>query len=414
MNKKVFFHVDVNSAYLSWESARRLRNGEDLDLSTIPSAITGDPNRRSGIILAKSVLAKKFGVKTGEPINMARKKCPQLYLVSADFDLYVEESSKLMSLLKNYTPDVYQYSIDEAFMDMTGTKRLYGDPVKCADELRSRVSSELGFTINVGIGNSMTSAKMAGDFSKPNKTHTLFDYEVEKKLWGLPIEDLFFVGRRSTRKLRNMGISTIGELANYDLNILKKRLNKYGEIIYNHAHGRDGYEFLKSNIKNKSVGNSMTLTSDIQEISNVEVVLLSLCETVCARLRKKGLKSKVVSVEIVDNKFNRYHKQKTMVRSTDNNSIIYEESIKLFKELWNGEPIRHLGISTSRAEVETYKQLDFFDDISTKEQRLYNAMDSIRYKYGDDSIQRAIFLNHSIGHMEGGTSKNKKNGIIYL
>lgn len=413
--KKIFFHVDVNSAYLSWESVRRLReDSKAMDLREIPSAIIGDPSRRSGIILAKSSMAKKFGVKTGEPVNISRKKCPLLYTVPADFDLYVEQSNLLMKLLKEYSPNVYQYSIDEAFIDMSGTGRLFGEPISCANRIRERIRLELGFTVNIGIGNNMATAKMAGEFSKPDKTHTLFEDEIEEKLWKLPIEDLFFVGRKSSMKLKNMGIYTIGDLAKMDIEVVRKKLNKYGEIIHNHANGKDGYEFLKNKTKNKSIGNSMTAPSDICDTKNANLAILSLCETVCARLRKRNMKAMIVSIELVDSNFNRYHKQKKMKNKSNEVSIIYHEAVILFEELWNGKPLRHIGISTGKVDGEIFEQMNFFDKISSKEEKLYKALDSIREKYGEDSVQRAVFIDNYISHMEGGTSKKKKNGIIYL
>lgn len=413
--EKIFFHIDVNSAYLSWESARRKKlNPEAMDLRDIPSAVTGDPSRRSGIVLAKSIPAKKFGIKTGEPIQMARKKCPQLYAVAADFDLYIENSNNMMTILRDFSPNVYQYSIDEAFLDMTGTQRLFGEPVQCADLIRKRMREELGFTVNVGIGNTMTTAKMAGDFSKPDKTHTLYSYEVESKMWPLPIEELFFVGRKSSRKLRNMGIETIGELANMDVDIVRRKLKSYGEVIHNHANGREGYVFLNTKIKNKSVGNSTTTPFDICDYNTADTLILSLCETVCARLRQKDMDAKVVAIELVDIVFNRRHMQSNLQFRTNNVREIFQEASSLLRELWDGTPLRHIGVSTSKVEKEDASQLSFLEEISSKEDRLYRALDSIRFKYGDDSIKRAIFVNNEISSMEGGTSKNKKNGIVYL
>lgn len=415
MLEKIFFHVDVNSAYLSWEAARRNNsNKSEIDIRSIPSVVSGDPNRRSGIVLAKSVPAKKFGIKTGEPIYSARKKCPELYIVPADFDLYVECSNNLIKILKDYSPDVYQYSIDEAFVDMTGTEKLFGNPVDCANALRERVKRELGFSINIGISNNMVLAKMAGDFSKPDKTHTLFKYEIEEKLWPLPIEDLFFVGRKTAEKLKNMGITKIGDLAKSDLNFIKKHLKSIGEIIYNHANGRDGYTFLKDKVKNKSIGNSTTTTFDISDKEVANRLMLSLCETVCARLRKKQMSARVVSVEIVDMNFKRMHMQKKLNKKTNLLNDIYQIACEIFVELWNGIPLRHLGVSASHIESTEESQLSFFDTTYSKEDMLYKAVDEIREKYGEDSVIRASFLEGDIGHMEGGTSKNKKNGIVYL
>ena len=416
MKDKVFFHIDVNSAYLSWEAANRKKmNIGGPDLINIPSAVAGNPERRSGIILAKSQSAKKFGIKTGEPVGIARTKCPNIYLVPPNFDLYVEYSNLLMDFLRTYSPSVYQYSIDEAFVDMTGTQRLFGNPMDCADTIRQRVREELGFTINVGVSDKMVLAKIAGDFSKPDKTHTLFQSEIEEKMWPLPIEDLFFVGRKTSKKLRSLGIETIGQLANTDINFMKRHFKKHGLVIHNHANGMDGYDFFqKTTANNKSVGNSTTTSSDIYSFEEARHWILALSETVCARLRRKNSTAAVVSVELVDRDFKRGQAQKSLGFRTNRVSDIYEAACEIFKSLWWGKPIRHIGIATSKVQGKNSNQLSFFNQLSSKEEKLYTAMDDIRAKYGDDSIKRASFLRGEADHMEGGTSKNKKNGLVYL
>ena len=416
MKDKVFFHIDVNSAYLSWEAANRKKmNIGGPDLINIPSAVAGNPERRSGIILAKSQSAKKFGIKTGEPVGIARTKCPNIYLVPPNFDLYVEYSNLLMDFLRTYSPSVYQYSIDEAFVDMTGTQRLFGNPIDCADTIRQRVREELGFTINVGVSDKMVLAKIAGDFSKPDNTHTLFQSEIEEKMWPLPIEDLFFVGRKTSKKLRSLGIETIGQLANTDINFMKRHFKKHGLVIHNHANGMDGYDFFqKTTANNRSVGNSTTTSSDIYSFEEARHWILALSETVCARLRRKNSTAAVVSVELVDRDFKRGQAQKSLGFRTDRVSDIYETACEIFKSLWWGKPIRHIGIATSKVQGKNSNQLSFFNQLSSKEEKLYIAMDDIRAKYGDDSIKRASFLRGEADHMEGGTSKNKKNGLVYL
>ena len=416
MKDKVFFHIDVNSAYLSWEAANRKKmNIGGPDLINIPSAVAGNPERRSGIILAKSQSAKKFGIKTGEPVGIARTKCPNIYLVPPNFDLYVEYSNLLMDFLRTYSPSVYQYSIDEAFVDMTGTQRLFGNPMDCADTIRQRVREELGFTINVGVSDKMVLAKIAGDFSKPDKTYTLFQSEIEEKMWPLPIEDLFFVGRKTSKKLRSLGIETIGQLANTDINFMKRHFKKQGLVIHNHANGMDGYDFFqKTTANNRSVGNSTTTSSDIYSFEEARHWILALSETVCARLRRKNFTAAVVSVELVDRDFKRGQAQKSLGFRTNRVSDIYEAACEIFKSLWWGKPIRHIGIATSKVQGKNSNQLSFFNQLSSKEEKLYTAMDDIRAKYGDDSIKRASFLRGEADHMEGGTSKNKKNGLVYL
>lgn len=411
MSEKIYFHVDVNSAYLSWEAARRKKeNPESKDLREIASAVSGDPSKRSGIVLAKSQIAKNFGVKTGEAIEISKRKCPQLYVVAADFDLYIEYSQALINLLKEYSPNVYQYSIDEAFMEMTGTERLFGPAKSCADMIRKRIKEELGFTVNIGVGNNMVCAKMAGEFSKPNKTHTLFKDEIESKLWPLPIEELFFVGRKTALKLKNLGFESIGDFANADIDFIRRRFKKHGEVIYRHSNGLDGVEFFKEQVKNKSIGNSTTTANDITDINNANQLILSLCETVCARLRRKDMKAGVVSIEIVDMNFKRISRQKKLSIPSNSVNIIYTEACRLFAENWDRTPIRHIGVTTSQVKDKRVEQLNFFDTLNTKEEKLYKAVDGIREKYGLNSIKRATFVENEINHMEGGLiRKNREN-----
>ena len=225
MAGRVIFHIDVNSAFLSWTAAYRcLVLGEKTDLREIPSVIAGHQNIRTSIVLAKSIPAKKRGVKTGEPLGMARDKCPDLVVAEPDYDLYVSASQKMIALLREVSPVVEQYSIDEAWVDMTGTERLYGPPVLAANWLKDRIRRELGFTVNIGISCNKLLAKMAGDFEKPDKVHTLFPDELEAKLWPLPTQELFMLGAATARKLRRFGIDTIGALANADPVFLTKAL----------------------------------------------------------------------------------------------------------------------------------------------------------------------------------------------
>ncbi|WP_101773189.1 Y-family DNA polymerase [Peptostreptococcus faecalis] len=415
MSNKVFFHIDVNSAFLSWEAARRIKeNSDSIDLRNIASAVSGDPKKRSGIILAKSSIAKKFGVKTGEPVHLAKRKCPELYLVPADFNLYIESSNAMIRFLNKYSPHVYQYSIDEAFIDMTGTQRLFGDPITCANSMREKIKEELGFTINIGISDNMVLAKMAGDFSKPDKTHTLFKNEIEEKMWPIPIEELFFVGRKTAGELRKMGIETIGDLAKMDINYIKRKLKKHGEVIHNHANGLDGYNFLGEKAKNKSVGNSTTTAFDISDLGTAKHLILSLSETVCARLRKKDMMAGVVSLEIVDINFKKNSAQKKLKRRSNTVNAIYSTACEIFLDIWDGKPIRHIGVGTSKVESKEEDQLNFFEYTFSKEEKLYKAVDDIRDKYGDDSLKRASFLESEFRHMEGNKSKKKKDGIVYL
>ena len=266
MPRKIIFHIDVNSAFLSWEAAYRIRHlGGSLDLRTIPSAVGGDISRRHGIILARSIPAKKYGVQTGEPVTDAVRKCPELKLVPPNYGLYEKNSKAFMEILKKYTDKIEQYSIDEAFMDMTGTTLLFGSPVIAATSIKDEIKRTLGFTVNVGISDKKLLAKMASDFKKPDLVHTLFTEDIQKKMWPLPVRDLFFVGSASEKKLHSIGIRTIGDLANADPAALKAVLKKHGEIIRNFANGQD-VSFVESEpADNKVYGYSTTIAFDVTD-----------------------------------------------------------------------------------------------------------------------------------------------------
>ncbi|MCQ2508372.1 MAG: DNA polymerase IV, partial [Dorea sp.] len=239
MSERLIFHIDVNSAFLSWESMRRVKNGES-DLRLIPSAIGGDPKSRRGIVVAKSIPAKKYGITTGEPMAMALRKCPDLVIAASDFRLYDKCSKAFKKICQSYAPVMESFSIDEVFLDMSGTSLIYPDPIALAYEIKNRIRDELGFTVNVGIGRNKLCAKMASDFEKPDKVHTLFPEEIPEKLWPLPVGDLFTVGRSSAEKLIRAKILTIGDLANADLKDIQSLIGmKQGEHIHRYANGID-------------------------------------------------------------------------------------------------------------------------------------------------------------------------------
>lgn len=394
MKERVIFHIDVNSAFLSWEAVYRLNIlHETTDLRTIPAAIGGDEKKRRGIILAKSISAKKFGVRTGESILEARRKCPMLYLAPANYELYKRNSQAFMDILREYSPEVEQYSIDEAFMDMTGMGTLFGEPVKAAHTIKDRIRDELGFTVNVGISSNKYLAKMASDFEKPDRVHTLFPKEIKEKMWPLPVGDLLFVGKSTVKRLETMGITTIGDLALSDVSVLKRELKKQGESIWNFANGIDFSLVQAVPEANKGYGNSTTISFDVTDEEAAKTVLLALAESVGARLRKDGVKIQVVSVVIKDNKLKKRSHQSVLPHATDVTNEIYQTACSLFYELWDGCPIRLLGIQTSRIVEEEARQLSFFDDGGhEKWEQMDNAVDEIRRRFGRDAVKRASFL----------------------
>ncbi|MGI6095292.1 MAG: DNA polymerase Y family protein [Lachnospiraceae bacterium] len=409
---KVIFHVDVNSAFLSWEAVYRLKhlNGK-LDLREIPSAVSGDMAMRRGIILAKSHPARKYGVKTGETIIEAKRKCPNLMLVPPNYGLYQQSSDAFMEILKEYTPDVEQYSIDEAFMDMTGTQRLWGGPEKAAHMIRQRIYRELGFTVNIGVSTNRLLAKMASDFEKPDQVHTLFPWELKTKMWPLPVSELFFVGRATAKKLHTMGIRTIGELAETDPKMLRSHLKKHGEVIWEFANGMDVSVVEAAPEPNKGYGNSTTIAFDVTDRDTAKMVLLALCETVAARLREHRVKAEVISVGIKNNELHHVSHQKVLSSATDITSELHRTACQLFDELWNGDPIRHLGVYASRIRDHDFtRQMDLFDQTNyEKLEKMDAAVDAIRQKFGMDAVKRASFLEGEIDHMSGGISREKRS-----
>ena len=392
MEEKIIFHVDVNNAFLSWESVYRMQvEGETRDLREVASAIGGEKAKRHGIILAKSMEAKKYGVKTGEPIVDALRKCPQLLIVPPRHAIYGEYSKKFMGILSNYSPDVEQFSVDEAFVDMTGTKKLFGEPVEVAERMKKEIYDTLGFTVNIGISNNKLLAKMASDFEKPYKVHTLFPEEIQEKMWPLSVRELFFVGKSGEKKLNDLGIYTIGQLAQTDKEILQSVMKKQGETIWNFANGK-AVSFVEHNKEsNKGYGNSTTLSVDVCDKSTAQMVLLSLAENIGRRLRKDGVKIETVSVGLRFFDMTNASHQCVLDHPTNITDEIHRVACELLEEFWDGTPVRLIGIQTGRVtEGEGSRQLSLFDTTDyDKLQRLDKAMDSIRERFGSGAVKRA-------------------------
>ena len=386
----LIFHVDVNSAFLSWEAARRVANGE-ADIRLIPSAIGGDRQKRTGVVLAKSIPAKKYGIKTGEPIAMALRKCPDLFLAKPDFRLYEQCSKAFMDICREYAPVVEKYSIDECFLDMTGTSWLYPDAVAIAHTIKDRIRDELGFTVNVGIGDCKLLAKMASDFEKPDKVHTLFRSQIPQKMWPLPVRDLFTVGAATAGKLEKARIRTIGELANSDLAYIQRITGvKMGQQIYNFANGIDPSPVLSAPEEAKGYSISTTLEEDVITQQQAHGVLLALTDSVTARMRADGVKACCVAVSIRSNDFKTRSHQRKLMDPTDISREVYQISRQLFGELWDGHtPLRLLGISLTELTREEQPQLSLFpDEGREKARRLDKAYDAINSRFGASAIMR--------------------------
>jgi len=387
---RLIFHVDVNSAFLSWEATRRVSQGEP-DIRLIPSAISGNPEKRTGVILAKSIPAKKFGIKTGEPVGMALRKCPDLFLARPDFRLYEASSKAFMDICRQYAPVVEKVSIDECFLDMTGTHRIYPDPVAIAHEIKDKIRSELGFTVNVGIGSCKLLAKMASDFEKPDKVHTLFRSDIQQKMWPLPVGDLFSVGGATADKLRKARIMTIGDLATAELTRIQKIVGiKGGKMIHDYANGIDPAPVLAQPEEAKGYSISTTVEEDIKKAEQAHAVLLALADSVTARIRADGAKAYCVAVTIRSNDFKTRSHQRSLPSPTDISREVYEISRELFFELWDGvTPLRLLGIAMTNITRDEATQFSLFpDDKKEKARKLDKAKDALNAKFGSATVVR--------------------------
>lgn len=404
---RLIFHIDVNSAYLSWEATYRLQHGEKVDLREIPSVVGGDEASRHGIVLAKSMPAKKFKIQTGETLYNARAKCPELTVVPPRYWVYMQSSSAMHEIFQEYTPKIQRFSVDESFLDFSNMENLYPDYLKLAYNIKERIKRELGFTVNIGISNNKLLAKVASDLKKPDRVHTLFPHEIKEKMWPLPVEDLFMVGRATAAKLYKLNIFTIGDLANYDVTILKEKLKSHGVLVWNYANGIENSEVRKSNyIEMKGVGNSTTIPFDVEDRETAHKVLLSLCETVGMRLRNSNNSCKVVSVSIRGSDLISYSHQKKLDVATDSTRKIAEVACSLFDNKWKGNSIRHLGVHATELCGNDFYQSYMLDNFNYEKDRALNeAVDKIRIKYGAKSIIRSCFLHSGLSAMCGGVGE---------
>lgn len=395
--ERLIFHVDVNSAFLSWEAARRVAAGE-ADLRLIPSAIGGEREKRTGVILAKSIPAKKFGVTTGEPVGMALRKCPQLVLARPDFRLYSKCSHAFIAVCRRFAPVVEQVSIDECFLDMTGTHLLYPDPVQIARTIKDTISRELGFTVNVGIGANKLLAKMASDFEKPDKVHTLFPGEIPQKLWPLPVGALYGVGRRTAEKLEGAGIRTVGALAAADLMKLQRLVGaKSARVLHASANGLNDSPVLAEPEAVKGYGNSVTLEEDVCDMAQANKILLALCDSVASRMRADGRLCTCITLLIRSHDFRNRTHQKKLPEPTDVTGEIFAHTRVLLQELWDGAtPLRLLGVTLGEVLGEDELQLSVFqDEKNTRSRRLDQTVDQLRTRFGVTAISRGSITEAS-------------------
>lgn len=403
--EQIIFHIDVNSAFLSWTAVKILREGYTVDVRKIPAIIGGDRQKRHGIVLAKSIPAQKFGIKTGEPIANALKKCPDIIIIPPEHEYYHEQSRKFMAILQEYTSDIEQVSVDECYLDFTGIRNKFSSPIAAAKIIKNRIYNELGFTVNVGISSKKVLAKMASDFEKPNKIHTLFPNEIKEKMWSLPVSDLYMAGHSSVQTLKKLGIHTIGQLASVPVDILESHLKKHGRMLWEFANGIDDSKVNSMKEEAKGVGNSTTLPKDLDNIEEINLVLLELSEKVGGRLREARQKAKTIAVEIKYNDFSKASHQTSVYNPTNMDNEIYENSKRLFLDIWTKKPVRLLGIRTANLVAEDEpEQMSIFEIMNSTEEKKQNvsrekmkkldeALDLIKEKYGEDAVSRASLMN---------------------
>ena len=392
--EKQLLHVDVNNAFLSWTAVEMLKNGAEIDIREIPAIIGGDETKRSGIVLAKSMKAKECGIKTADTIYQAKIKCPGIKIYPSNFKIYRKYSDSLYKLLCEYTDKIERFSIDECFLDMT--EYLMKDTLlNKAKEINRRVKEELGFTVNVGVAHNKLLAKMASDFTKPDRVHTLFENEIQTKMWPLPISELFMLGKKTVPKLYNMQIRTIGDLAKANKEVLHKKFGKHGIMMWEYANGIDNSEVHFEKEKPKGIGNSITLPENITEIERLEEIILALAEQVSYRLRKYDMLARTVNVQLRTKDFEDTSHQKKLPEASSSTKEISKTAKELLNEMFHRPmAIRLVGLRVDNLIEKEQKQLSLFsNNDNEKQEKLDKVIDDLKNKYGYNKITRAGKMN---------------------
>lgn len=382
--ERIIMHIDVNNAFLSWTAIELLNNGCKYDIRNSYAVIGGDPKARKGIVLAKSNSAKKQGIVTAETLYSAKKKCPVLRVYPPNYKFYQEMSHKLFELLYKYTPDIEVASVDECYLDYTNVKHLYGSPLEFARKVQKEIYDTLGFTVNVGIANNKLCAKMASDFEKPYKIHTLFEYEVKDKMWPLKVGELFGVGKKSVPKLESLKIFTIGDLANSDLEKLNKYFKNQSQYLIDIANGIDNSPVISVPPEPKGIGNEITLPKDITNKDEIFKSLAVLAEQVSLRLKKQSKYALTVTIILKDNLFKRSTHQKKLVNAIRNGEDILKIAKELYEEMKYDKPVRLIGIRLNNLVDTVTHQVSIFDDVKKieKDNELEETIDKLKEKYG--------------------------------
>ena len=393
--ERIILHIDVNNAFLSWTALYLLEQGYQTDIRNIEAIIAGDPKKRSGIVLAKSTPAKRKGVKTAETIYEAKRKCPNLKIFKPTYEMYKRKSEELFKILKSYTPDIEKASIDEGYLDYGKIKNIYGNELEFAKKLQNQIKEELGFTVNIGIANNKLCAKMASDFTKPNRVHTLYKNEIKQKMYTLPIENLFGVGKQTAEKLKYLNIKTIKDLATKDEYSLRKIFKNQAKHLIEIANGIDNSEVDSSEYKPKGISHELTLKEDTTSKQELYKYLRILSEMVSKRIRKENKYAKVICVILKDNKFKRYSHQKKLKNQVNSYNEIYNYSKEILNEFYKNEKIRLIGIRLDDLKEEKTYQTSLFDKEPEKDEKIDKIIDQINDKYGKPVLKRASNIDNN-------------------
>lgn len=389
---RIILHSDCNCFYASVECALNPA------LKGKPVAVSGNPEKRHGIILAKSEEAKKFGVKTGEAIWQAKKKCPQLITLPPNFSKYVEYSKSVKEIYYKYTDMVESFGLDEAWLDVTGSTRLFGNGYKIAQKIRSRIKKELDITVSIGVSYNKIFAKLGSDYKKPDAVTLINKSNYKHMVWSLPAEDLLYVGSATKKKLNSLGIFTIGQIANTPVDILKKNLGKWGQMLHSFANGNDTstVALYGETSPVKSIGNSTTSPRDLKDITDVKIIMGVLADSVARRMREQGLSCMLVSITVRDNSLCSFTRQKKLLSYTDITSEILSTALALFKENYSWKnPIRSLGLSVSELTCkDSGTQLSLFEDNKKRlrQESLDKTTDALKNRFGNFIINPAVML----------------------
>ena len=393
MKEKVIFHIDVNNAFLSWSAVYLLKNGYEKDIRTIPSIIGGDEKTRRGIVLAKSPIAKKYGIITAETIYSAKKKCPNLEIYPPNFKWYYEKSRELMLYLQQYSPLQEQLSVDECFLDMSGMDYIYKDLIELAYKIKDDIKNKFGYTVNIGIANNKLCAKMASDFEKPDKVHTLFKDEIVTKLWPLDVGDLFMCGKSTKEELNKMNIYTIKDLARTDKKILEKHFKTQGKYLYEASRGIDNSKVEERSSKNQSISITETLPINYSDKEKLKKILFRQVEEVTRQLRSQKQYTKTVGVIFKNDFFKTYTSQITFSTPTNNTKEILKKIYEIFDESYKEDEIRLIGVRLANLTDIKQEQVTLFsieeDKEDEKQDSIQKTMDAINNKFGKSIIKPA-------------------------